>query len=84
MLAMLWMGGIGFIDDYLKIVEGKSRGLVAKWKLAGQVSFGIVLGTLLLYFPVVPTDTIPRRRHHGAVLQVRHRALPRPAFTWHS
>jgi phospho-N-acetylmuramoyl-pentapeptide-transferase len=59
MLATLWMGGIGFLDDYLKIVEGKSRGLVAKWKLVGQVSFGIVLGTLLLYFPVVPADTIP-------------------------
>jgi phospho-N-acetylmuramoyl-pentapeptide-transferase len=59
LLAMLWMGGIGFIDDYLKIVEGKSRGLVAKWKLAGQVSFGVLLGILLLFFPVVPTDTIP-------------------------
>jgi phospho-N-acetylmuramoyl-pentapeptide-transferase len=59
LLSMLWMGGIGFIDDYLKIVEGKSRGLVAKWKLVGQVSFGVILGTLLLYFPVVPADTIP-------------------------
>ncbi|MFN8654296.1 MAG: phospho-N-acetylmuramoyl-pentapeptide-transferase [Gemmatimonadales bacterium] len=58
-LATLWMGGIGFLDDYLKIVEGKSRGLVAKWKLVGQVSFGVVLGTLLLFFPVVPADTIP-------------------------
>ncbi len=58
-LATLWMGGIGFLDDYLKIVEGKSRGLVAKWKLVGQVSFGVVLGTLLLYFPVVSTETIP-------------------------
>jgi phospho-N-acetylmuramoyl-pentapeptide-transferase len=58
-LATLWMGGIGFLDDYLKIVEGKSRGLVAKWKLVGQVSFGVVLGTLLLFFPVVATETIP-------------------------
>jgi phospho-N-acetylmuramoyl-pentapeptide-transferase len=58
-LATLWMGGIGFIDDYLKIVQGKSRGLVAKWKLVGQVSFGVVLGTLLVFFPVVPTETMP-------------------------
>jgi len=55
-LATLWMGGIGFIDDYLKIVQGKSRGLVAKWKLVGQVSFGVVLGTLLVFFPVIPTE----------------------------
>jgi len=59
MLTMLWMGGIGFVDDYLKIIQGKSRGMVAKWKLAGQVSFGVSLGILLLFFPVVPVDTIP-------------------------
>jgi phospho-N-acetylmuramoyl-pentapeptide-transferase len=59
MLSILWMGCIGFLDDYLKIVQGKSRGLVAKWKLAGQVSFGALLGLFLAYNPVVPTDTIP-------------------------
>src|SRR5216110_2134258 len=42
-LAMLWAGTIGFIDDYLKIVRSKSQGLVARWKLIGQVSFGVAL-----------------------------------------
>jgi phospho-N-acetylmuramoyl-pentapeptide-transferase len=46
--AALWMGAIGFLDDYLKIVQGRSRGLVARWKLAGQVSFGLALAALLL------------------------------------
>jgi acetyltransferase-like isoleucine patch superfamily enzyme len=36
MVAMLWCGAIGFIDDYLKVVEGRPRGLVAKWKLIGR------------------------------------------------
>ena len=36
-LATLWTGAIGFVDDYLKVVEGKPRGLVARWKLVGQV-----------------------------------------------
>ena len=58
-LATLWTGAIGFLDDYLKIVEGKSRGLVAKWKLAGQCSFGLALGLYLLNYPVVPPETIP-------------------------
>jgi phospho-N-acetylmuramoyl-pentapeptide-transferase len=58
-LATLWMGAIGFLDDYLKIVQGKSRGLVAKWKLAGQCTFGLALGLYLLFFPVVPEATIP-------------------------
>ncbi len=59
MLATLWMGGIGFLDDYLKIVQGKSRGLVAKWKLAGQCSFGLVLALVLIYWPVIPKEILP-------------------------
>ena len=34
-VAMLWCGAIGFLDDYLKVVQGQSRGLVAKCKLTG-------------------------------------------------
>jgi phospho-N-acetylmuramoyl-pentapeptide-transferase len=59
MLATVWMGTIGFVDDYLKVVQGKPRGLVARWKLTGQVSFGLALGLLLLFFPLVPRETIP-------------------------
>jgi phospho-N-acetylmuramoyl-pentapeptide-transferase len=53
-VAMLWMGVIGFVDDYLKIVRGKSQGLVARWKLVGQISFGVALGVTLLLWPVAP------------------------------
>lgn len=59
MLSTLWMGCIGFLDDYLKIVQGKSRGLVARWKLAGQCSFGLLLGLFLAFNPVVPEETLP-------------------------
>src|SRR6059036_1752087 len=60
-VAMLWMGTIGFLDDYLKIVRGKSQGLVARWKLIGQISFGLALGLFLLGSPLAsnlpPTST---------------------------
>ncbi len=52
--AMLWAGAIGFVDDYLKIVRGKSQGLVARWKLVGQVTFGVALAVALLRWPLVP------------------------------
>ena len=58
-LATLWAGAIGFLDDYLKVVQGKSRGLVARWKLTGQVGFGVALGIYLTLWPVVPVDIIP-------------------------
>ncbi len=64
-IATLWMGCIGFVDDYLKFIEGKPRGLVARHKLVGQVTFGVVLGAYLLLQPlwgdVVPANatTLP-------------------------
>ncbi|MBA2292800.1 MAG: phospho-N-acetylmuramoyl-pentapeptide-transferase [Gemmatimonadales bacterium] len=59
MIAMLWCGAIGLVDDYLKVVQGKSRGLVAKWKLAGQVTFGVGLALVLMWRPIVPPELIP-------------------------
>lgn len=58
-LATLWMGAIGFLDDYLKIVQGKSKGLVAKWKLLGQSTFGLVLALILVFDPVVSAEIMP-------------------------
>jgi phospho-N-acetylmuramoyl-pentapeptide-transferase len=55
LLVTLWMGGIGFLDDYLKLRqkrEGKkNEGLVERYKLAGQISIGVILGVVLLLAP---------------------------------
>jgi phospho-N-acetylmuramoyl-pentapeptide-transferase len=52
----LWMGAIGFLDDYLKLKqkrEGKkNEGLVERYKLAGQVTCGIGLGLILWLAPL--------------------------------
>jgi len=52
--ALFWMGLLGFLDDYLKVVRKKSRGLVARYKMAGQVFFGLGLGMVLLFQPIWP------------------------------
>ncbi len=59
MIATLWTGAIGFVDDYLKVVQGKPRGLVARWKLIGQCSFGLALGLYLWLQPLVPETILP-------------------------
>lgn len=46
------MGMIGFVDDYLKIVQRESRGLVARYKLLGQLVLGVALGALLWHLPL--------------------------------
>ncbi len=51
LFAIVWMGAIGFVDDYLKVVQRQPRGLIAKYKLAGQVAFGLVLGAILIRWP---------------------------------
>jgi len=56
LLAFVWMGLIGFLDDYLKVVQGRSRGLVARYKMAGQVTFGLGLGLLLVLRPIWPVE----------------------------
>jgi phospho-N-acetylmuramoyl-pentapeptide-transferase len=51
LFSITWMGAIGFLDDYLKIVRRSPRGLVARYKLAAQVVFGLVLGGMLILYP---------------------------------
>ena len=46
LLATIWMGAIGFLDDYLKVVKRYPKGLIAKYKMAGQISLGLVIGSL--------------------------------------
>ena len=60
LVVMTWMGGIGFLDDYLKLRQKrmgvKNEGLVERYKLAGQVVIGVALG---LYLWLDPISTLP-------------------------
>ena len=51
--ATLWMGAIGFIDDYIKVFKKNKQGLKAKFKILGQVILGLVIGLVMLYHPDV-------------------------------
>ena len=51
LLATIWMGAIGFLDDYLKVVKKYSRGLIARYKMAGQISLGLIVGIILINYP---------------------------------
>jgi phospho-N-acetylmuramoyl-pentapeptide-transferase len=48
LFATLWLGGLGFLDDYLQVVRKHSRGLVGRAKIVGQVSLGLIVGWLVL------------------------------------
>ncbi len=58
LIVTIWMGGIGLIDDLLKLTQTrlglKTEGLVERYKLIGQVTIGLALGTYLWLFPLSP------------------------------
>ncbi len=51
LFVTLWMGCIGFMDDYLKAKRKERKGLVARKKFVGQVLLGLILGAALYFFP---------------------------------
>ena len=48
-LATVWLGFIGFIDDYIKVFKKNKAGLAGKFKVIGQVGVGIIVGSLLYF-----------------------------------
>ena len=49
--VMLSLGIVGFIDDYIKVVKKDKSGLAGRFKIAGQVIVGLVLGSVLYFHP---------------------------------
>jgi phospho-N-acetylmuramoyl-pentapeptide-transferase len=45
------LGAVGFLDDFLKVVRKKPKGLIGKYKIAGQVFVGFVVGSVIYFFP---------------------------------
>ena len=52
-VTTLWMGVIGFIDDYIKIFKKDKEGLKGRFKILGQVVLGLIVGTTLYFHPDV-------------------------------
>jgi phospho-N-acetylmuramoyl-pentapeptide-transferase len=49
MITTVWLGLIGFLDDYIKVFKKDKKGLAGKFKIIGQVGLGLIVG-LTLYF----------------------------------
>jgi phospho-N-acetylmuramoyl-pentapeptide-transferase len=62
-VTTIWMGTIGFIDDYIKIFKKDKQGLKGVFKVIGQVGLGLIVGTVLYLSPdvTVRKDTVTSR-----------------------
>ena len=55
--TMIWMGFIGWLDDYIKVFKKNKQGLKGKFKLFGQVVLGVFVGITLFFHPEVKVRT---------------------------
>jgi phospho-N-acetylmuramoyl-pentapeptide-transferase len=53
LVTTLWMGSIGFLDDYIKVFKKDKEGLKGKFKVIGQIGLGIIVGATLYFHPNV-------------------------------
>lgn len=60
----LWLGLIGFADDYIKVFKKRKEGLSGRFKIVGQVTLGIVVGTTIWLSPQIVSRT-PSTRTQG-------------------
>lgn len=58
-VTIIWMGIIGFVDDYIKIFKKNKKGLKGRFKVIGQVVLGLIVGLTLYFHPEVTM------REHG-------------------
>jgi phospho-N-acetylmuramoyl-pentapeptide-transferase len=53
LISTIWLGGIGFADDYIKVFKKDKEGLKGVFKILGQISIGLIVGMVLYLSPQV-------------------------------
>ncbi len=49
LISTIWLGIIGFIDDYIKVFKKDKKGLAGKFKILGQVGLGLIVGLIMVF-----------------------------------
>ena len=58
-ITTIWMGLVGFLDDYIKVFKKNKEGLAGKFKVVGQVVLGLIIGYTMYYNPnIVARQTV--------------------------
>jgi phospho-N-acetylmuramoyl-pentapeptide-transferase len=70
-ITTLWLGFIGFLDDYIKVFKKNKQGLQKRTKLAGQIVLGIVVGVTMYFSP----DIVIREKERNTCLFRDHQCF---------
>lgn len=55
LVATIWLGAIGFTDDYIKVFKKNKEGLAGRFKIIGQVGIGLIVGVTVYFHPEIKT-----------------------------
>jgi phospho-N-acetylmuramoyl-pentapeptide-transferase len=69
LVATIWLGLIGFIDDYIKVFKKNKKGLAGKFKVIGQIGVGIIVGASMLWSDSV---TIKSKTYYNTEILAEH------------
>ena len=72
-ITTIWLGFLGFLDDYIKIFRRNKDGLKGKYKIVGQVSIGFIVGLTLWLSPDVVVRENVNVKQHNQELVVKHK-----------
>ncbi len=77
-VTTLWMGTIGFIDDYIKVFKKNKEGLKGRFKIIGQITLGVFVGLMLYFNPdVVVKEKLPTDQ----IVQTKQLTVPSNKFS---
>lgn len=63
LITTIWMGLIGFLDDYIKVFKKDKKGLKGKFKILGQVGLGLIVGSILYFHnEVIINEQLPKNQ----------------------
>lgn len=81
-IAVIWMGFIGFLDDYIKVFLKNKKGLRGRFKIIGQVGLGLIVGGILLFHSdVVVRRFDPRQAISEEMAELTYRDMKSTATT---
>ena len=73
-IATVWLGSLGFADDYIKVAHHDKEGLKGKFKIVGQVGLGLIVGITMYLSPnVVMRENVEVSTSDAGVVEVTHK-----------
>jgi phospho-N-acetylmuramoyl-pentapeptide-transferase len=70
-LVTVWLGTIGFIDDYIKVFKKNKEGLAGKFKVVGQIGVGLILGAVMWWHPDITIKDHADRTRTGEIVEMQ-------------